>query len=46
MYGVGIVARAPLVGGATAWAVGSIIVWTLLFGFGAMMMFKRDTTRV
>ncbi len=46
MYGVGIVARAPLVGGATAWALGSIIVWTIVFSFGAMMMFKRDTARV
>ncbi|MEO5817134.1 MAG: ABC transporter permease [Gemmatimonadaceae bacterium] len=46
MYGVGIVARAPLVGGATAWAVGRIVVWTILFGVGAVMMFKRDAARV
>ncbi|MEP6619547.1 MAG: ABC transporter permease [bacterium] len=46
MYGVGLLARAPLVGGATAWAAGSVIVWTVLFGIGAMAMFKRDTARV
>ena len=46
MYGVGQLARAPLVGGATVWAAGSIVAWTLLFGFGAMMLFRRDTARV
>jgi ABC-2 type transport system permease protein len=46
MYGVGLLARAPLVGGATAWAAGSVIVWTLLFGAGAMALFRRDTARV
>ena len=46
MYGVGLLARAPLVGGATLWAVGSVVFWTLLFGAGAMMLFRRDTARV
>ncbi|MDB4915032.1 MAG: putative transporter permease protein [Gemmatimonadetes bacterium] len=46
MYGVGLLARAPLVGGATMWAVGSVVLWTLLFGIGAMILFKRDTARV
>jgi ABC-2 type transport system permease protein len=46
MYGVGLLARAPLVGGATMWAVGSVVAWTLLFGIGAMVLFKRDTARV
>jgi ABC-2 type transport system permease protein len=46
MYGVGIVARAPLVGGATQWAVGSIVVWTVVFGTAAMRLFRRDTARV
>ncbi len=46
MYGVGTLARAPLVGGATPWAVGSVVIWTLVFGAGAMMLFRRDTARV
>ena len=46
MYGVGLLARAPLVGGATPWAAGSVVAWTLLFGLGAMLLFKRDTARV
>jgi ABC-2 type transport system permease protein len=46
VYGVGQLARAPLVGGGTAWAAGSVIFWTLLFSVGAMMLFRRDTTRV
>lgn len=46
MYGVGLLARAPLVGGATVWAAGSVVVWTVLFGIGAMLMFRRDTARV
>lgn len=46
MYGVGTLARAPLVGGATPWAVGSVVIWTLVFGTGAMMLFRRDTARV
>ena len=46
MYGVGLLARAPLVGGATVWAAGSVVVWTLVFGTGAMLLFRRDTARV
>jgi len=45
MYGVGLLARAPLVGGATSWAVASVVGWTLLFGAGAMALFRRDTAR-
>lgn len=46
MYGVGILARAPLVGGASAWAAGSVIVWAIIFAIGAMIVFRRDTQRV
>lgn len=46
MYGVGLLARAPLVGGATVWAAGSVLVWTLLFAIGATALFRRDTLRV
>jgi ABC-2 type transport system permease protein len=45
MYGVGQLARAPLIGGATRWAVASVVGWTLLFGAGAMALFRRDTAR-
>lgn len=46
MYGVGTLARAPLIGGATPWAVGSVVVWAIIFGIGAMIVFRRDTQRV
>ena len=46
MYGVGLLARAPLVGGATLWAAGSVVLWTLVFWAGAMILFRRDTARV
>lgn len=46
MFGVGTLARAPLVGGATPWALGSVIVWAIIFGIGAMIVFRRDTQRV
>lgn len=46
MYGVGLLARAPLVGGATLWAAMSVVVWTLIFAAGAMLLFRRDTARV
>jgi len=46
MYGVGVIARAPLTGQLGAWAVVAVIAWTLFFGSGAMMLFKRDTQRV
>ena len=28
------------------WALGSVAIWTVLFGIGAMVMFRRDTARV
>ncbi|QJR37782.1 ABC transporter permease [Gemmatimonas groenlandica] len=46
MFGVGQIARAPLSGELTAWAVGSVLLWAIVFGTGAMLLFKRDTTRV
>jgi ABC-2 type transport system permease protein len=46
MYGVGQLSRAPLVGGATVTAVVSVVAWTVVFGLGAMLMFRRDTARV
>jgi ABC-2 type transport system permease protein len=46
VYGVGQLARAPLVGGATMTAVFNVIAWTVLFGMGAMARFRRDTARV
>lgn len=46
MYGVGTIARAPLVGGATPWAVGSVVAWAIIFAIGAMIVFRRDTQRV
>jgi ABC-2 type transport system permease protein len=45
-YGVGVISRAPLVGGFSAAAVWSVVGWTVAFGVGAMMLFRRDTTRV
>ena len=46
VWGVGVIARSPLIGGFTASAAASVVVWTLLFGIGAMMLFRRDTARV
>ena len=46
VYGVGQIARSPLVGGFTAGAVASVVIWTLLFGAGAMILYRRDTARV
>ena len=46
MFGVGQVARAPLTGEITAWAIGAVIIWTVVFGVGAMTLFRRDTARV
>jgi ABC-2 type transport system permease protein len=45
-YGVGVISRAPLVGGLSAGAVASVVVWTAIFGVGAMLLFRRDTARV
>jgi ABC-2 type transport system permease protein len=46
VWGVGVMARAPLIGGFTSGAVLSVVAWTLLFGMGAMALFRRDTARV
>lgn len=46
VYGVGTLARAPLVGDFTAAAVLSVALWTAVFGVGAMLLFRRDTARV
>jgi len=46
VYGVGIISRSPLVGGFTMLAVASVVGWTAVFGFGAMLLFRRDTARV
>jgi len=46
MFGVGQLARAPFTGELTGWAVGGVIAWTLIFGVGAMALFRRDTKRV
>ncbi|MEO7085951.1 MAG: ABC transporter permease [Gemmatimonadaceae bacterium] len=46
VYGVGTVARAPLVGGLTAEAIASVVIWTIVFGVGAAILFRRDTERV
>jgi ABC-2 type transport system permease protein len=46
VYGVGRIARAPLVGGFNMTAVANVVIWTLLFGIGAMRLFRRDTARV
>lgn len=45
-YGVGVIARAPLIGGITIGAIASVIGWTIAFGIGAMLLFRRDTERV
>ena len=46
MFGVGQIARAPLSGHLTTWAVVSVLLWAIAFWTGAMLLFKRDTTRV
>jgi ABC-2 type transport system permease protein len=46
VWGVGVIARAPLVGGFSARAIASVVLWTLAFGAGAMTLFRRDTGRV
>ncbi|MCC6929731.1 MAG: ABC transporter permease [Gemmatimonadaceae bacterium] len=46
VYGVGVLARAPLVGGDTGGAVLGVVVWTLVFALGAALLFRRDTARV
>lgn len=46
MFGVGQIARAPLSGQLTTWAVVSVLLWAIAFWTGAMLLFKRDTARV
>ncbi|MEV4498445.1 ABC transporter permease [Micromonospora arborensis] len=47
VYGVGVLARAPLTGdGLNMAAVANIVAWALVFGFGAARLFRRDTARV
>jgi ABC-2 type transport system permease protein len=47
VYGVGELARYPLVhDGRLAGAVLNVIIWTLVFGTGAAIRFRRDTARV
>ena len=47
VYGVGELARYPLVhDGRLAGAVVNVVAWTLVFGVGAAMRFRRDTARV
>jgi ABC-2 type transport system permease protein len=45
VYGVGELARAPLSGGFSIVALVNVAAWTLLFGFAAMILFRRDTGR-
>jgi ABC-2 type transport system permease protein len=45
-YGVGVISRAPLVGGLSTAAIASVVGWTAIFGLGAMLLFRRDTGRV
>jgi len=46
VWGVGVIARAPLIGGFSSGAIMSVVAWTLVFGAGAMALFRRDTARV
>lgn len=46
VYGIGVVARAPLPGEVlTAGAVVSLVVWTAVFAAGTVWRFRRDTAR-
>jgi ABC-2 type transport system permease protein len=46
-YGVGKLARAALLGdGVNLGAIANVVVWTALFGLGAVWRFRRDTARV
>lgn len=46
MFGVGQLARAPFTGDPLLTPLLSVMGWTLLFGLGAMWLFRRDTQRV
>jgi ABC-2 type transport system permease protein len=46
-YGVGVLARAPLTGDAVSTgAILNVVLWTAVFGAGAVWRFRRDTARV
>jgi ABC-2 type transport system permease protein len=45
VYGVGEIARSPLVGGFTATALLNMAGWALLFIAGAVHLLRRDTAR-
>src|SRR5215469_13666170 len=46
VYGVGEMARAPLVGGFHLTGLVNVIAWTVFFAVTAMQLFRRDTARV
>ncbi|MEO7123831.1 MAG: ABC transporter permease [Lacisediminihabitans sp.] len=47
VYGLGEIARLPLLGGTIEWAaVFNVIGWLAIFTIGAALMFRRDTKRV
>jgi ABC-2 type transport system permease protein len=46
-YGVGVLARMALTDeGSLVTAVLNVVAWTLVFGVGAALRFRRDTARV
>jgi ABC-2 type transport system permease protein len=47
VYGLGEIARLPLLGGTVEWAaIVNVVAWLILFSAGAALMFRRDTKRV
>jgi len=47
VYGVGVLARSPLTHESVdAVAIVNMLAWVVVFGFGAMLLFRRDTKRV
>jgi ABC-2 type transport system permease protein len=46
VYGLGEIARSPLVGSFDGWAVVNVIAWLVIFSVGAALAFRRDTKRV
>lgn len=46
VYGVADLSRAPLLGQFHWVSIANIVAWTAIFGFGAVMVFRRDTKRV
>jgi ABC-2 type transport system permease protein len=46
-YGVAEIARFPIGAGRFDWTwLLSVVVWALVFGTGAAVLFRRDTRRV